>query len=235
MFSRGARRRQSGRCTSIPFFLVLVRCRLRTLSARRYWHVNREFVPKSAERGTYVLDNLPEHQWRNVVRMRRSTYPVLTGLLSEHLPQSRLSWDGPKYVDRLQRIALFRLGHYGNSASTLHDVYALGEVRVADNDHSCGNGLISSLQHFYSCLFMIFSPQVSMLWPTSLGWAQRRSTIAPAASLMRSTNWGAGTLSGRTRSRRVELGLFAWEKYGFCGCIGSVYGSQVPLAYAPRV
>ena len=38
-----------------------------------------------------------------------------------------------------------------------------------------------------------------------------------------------------SESRRAELGLFAWEKYGFRGCIGSVDGSQVPLAYAPRV
>lgn len=38
-----------------------------------------------------------------------------------------------------------------------------------------------------------------------------------------------------SESRRAELALFAWEKFGFRGCIGSVDGSQVPLAYAPRV
>ena len=38
-----------------------------------------------------------------------------------------------------------------------------------------------------------------------------------------------------SESRRVELSCFAWEKFGFRGCIGSVDGSQVPLAYAPRV
>jgi len=117
------------------FLLVLVRSRPCTLLARRYLHMHREFVPKSAEWGTYVLDNLPEHQWRNVVRMCRSTYTQLTGLLSEHLPESRVSWDRPMSVERLQRIALFRLGHYGNSASTLCDVNALEEVRVADKDH----------------------------------------------------------------------------------------------------
>jgi len=117
------------------FLLLLVRSRLRTLLARRYLHMHREFVPKSAEWGTYVLDNLPEHQWRNVVRMRRSTYTQLTGLLSEHLPETRVSGDRPISVDRLQRMALFRLRHYGNSASTLRNVNAWGEVRVADKDH----------------------------------------------------------------------------------------------------
>jgi len=38
-----------------------------------------------------------------------------------------------------------------------------------------------------------------------------------------------------SESRRTELAFFAWEKFGFRGCIGSVDGSQVPLAYAPRV
>jgi len=28
--------------------------------------------------------------------------------------------------------------------------------------------------------------------------------------------------------------MFAWERFGFPGCIGSVDGSQVPLAYSPR-
>jgi len=38
-----------------------------------------------------------------------------------------------------------------------------------------------------------------------------------------------------SESRRAELALFASEKFGFRGCIGSVDGSQVSLAYAPRV
>jgi len=38
-----------------------------------------------------------------------------------------------------------------------------------------------------------------------------------------------------SESKRAELAVFAWERFGFRGCIGSVDGSQVPLAYAPRV
>jgi len=38
-----------------------------------------------------------------------------------------------------------------------------------------------------------------------------------------------------TAGRRQELSNWAWERYGFRGCIGSVEGTTVPLAYAPRV
>lgn len=34
--------------------------------------------------------------------------------------------------------------------------------------------------------------------------------------------------------RRRELAAYAWETFGFRGCVGSVDGSQVPLTYAPR-
>jgi len=36
-------------------------------------------------------------------------------------------------------------------------------------------------------------------------------------------------------SKWAELALFAWSRFGFWGCIESVDGSQVPLAYVPRV
>jgi len=38
-----------------------------------------------------------------------------------------------------------------------------------------------------------------------------------------------------TAGRRQELSNWAWERYGFRGCIGPVDVTTVPLAYAPRV
>jgi len=99
-------------------WLLLSRRKLQALVANRYLHMHRDFVPKSAQWGTYMLDALPEHRWRRVVRVGRSTYNLLTDLLSEHLPRSHVPGDRPITPDRVQKIALFRLGHYGNSAST---------------------------------------------------------------------------------------------------------------------
>ena len=111
----------------VPFsvlLLLLEQRRLRTLIANRYLHMSRGFVPKSAEWGMYFLDALPEHRWRSVMRMGRSTYNLLTSLLDEYLNDSCAHGGKPISTDRVQKIALFRLGHYGNSASTLDDVMA---------------------------------------------------------------------------------------------------------------
>jgi len=63
-------------------WLLLSRRKLGALVANRYLHMHRDFVPKSAQWGTYVLDALPEHRWRRVVRVGRSTHNPLIGLLS---------------------------------------------------------------------------------------------------------------------------------------------------------
>jgi len=111
----------------VPFSVLLLfleRSRLRTLIASRYLHTSRGFVPKSVEWGMYVLDALPEHRWRSVLRMGHSKYNLLTNLLDEYLIDSFAHGGKPISTDRAQMIALFRLGHYGNSASTFDDVLA---------------------------------------------------------------------------------------------------------------
>jgi len=37
------------------------------------------------------------------------------------------------------------------------------------------------------------------------------------------------------REKKAELAVFTWERFGFLGCIGSVYSSQMPVLNAPRV
>jgi len=105
---------------------MLSRRELRTLVARRFLHMGRGFVSKSVEWGTYVLDAFPEHRWRIVVLMGRSTYNLLTDPLREHLPQSGVPGERPVSTDRVQKISLFRLGLYGSSASTFEFFSACG-------------------------------------------------------------------------------------------------------------
>jgi len=106
------------------FLLFLERSRLRTLIANRYLHMSPGFVSKSVKWGVRVLNALQEHRWRSVLRMGRSTYNLLTKLLDEYLDNTCAHRGKPISTDRVQKTALFRLGHYGNSASTFDDVLA---------------------------------------------------------------------------------------------------------------
>jgi len=106
------------------FLLLLERSRLRTLIANRYLHMSPGFVLKSVKWDVRVLDALQEHRCRSVSRMGRSTYNLLTNLLDEYLGNTCAHGGKPVSTDRVQKIALFWLGHYGNSASTFDDVLA---------------------------------------------------------------------------------------------------------------
>jgi len=149
-------------------WLLLSRRKLRALVANRYLHMGRDLAPKTAEWGNYVLDALPEHRWRGLVRIDRSTYTLLTDLLSEHLPESRVPLDRPISTDRVQNIALFRLGLDGNSASTLifFLLYNCGHVRVAGRDvWICAK--TDAMLCLFPILMRILCPQVSTPLRTS--------------------------------------------------------------------
>jgi len=100
------------------FLLARERWRLGRLLHNQYLYMSREFVPKSTNWCLYVLDSLPEHTWRLFMRMDRSTFTHLAGLLEPHLRQPGRRTSRALSLDTVQKMGLFRLGHYGNSAST---------------------------------------------------------------------------------------------------------------------
>jgi len=99
-------------------FLARERSRLRTLMQQRYLRMSRDSVPKSSSWLLYVLPSLPEQYWRLYMRMDRSTYAHVAGLLEPHLRRSRRRTRRAMSVDLIQKVGLYRLGHYGISAST---------------------------------------------------------------------------------------------------------------------
>jgi len=80
--------------------------------------MRRDFVPNSSSWLLYVLPALPEHYWRLYMRMDRSPYAHLASLLEPHLRGSRRRTRRAMPVDLIQKVGLYRLGHYGNSSST---------------------------------------------------------------------------------------------------------------------
>ena len=90
--------------------LLLEWNRLRTFIHNRYLHMRRGFVSTSAEWGMYVLHALPEHPRRGVLRMGHSTLDILPNLLNENRNDSCAHGGKPISTDRVQKIALFRLG-----------------------------------------------------------------------------------------------------------------------------
>jgi len=107
-------------------FSLWVSCqRLQVLLQTRYLRMDRDFVPKSRNWSLYVLDALPEYQWRKIMRMDRATYAQMELLVAPHLPKQRRT-ERPLFpVDLMQKVALFSLGHYGNAASKLYPAYLM--------------------------------------------------------------------------------------------------------------
>jgi len=105
----------------MPLSLLLLareRNRLCTLLRNRYLHMGRDFVPKSVNWALIVLDALPEHIWRLFMRMDRVTYAHLATLLEPLLRIPRRRTSRALSLDMVQKVGLYRLGHYGNFSST---------------------------------------------------------------------------------------------------------------------
>ena len=111
--------------SSVSFSLWVSCQRLQVLLQTRYLRMDRDFVPKSRNWSLYVLDALPEYQWRTFMRMDRATYAQLALLVAPHLPKQRRTGRPLFPVDLMQKVALFSLGHYGNAASTLYPAYLM--------------------------------------------------------------------------------------------------------------
>jgi len=106
------------RTPSSLLLLARERNRLCTLLQNRYLHMGRDFVPKSVNWALLVLDALPEHIWRLFMRMDRATYAHLATLLEPHLHIPGCRTSRALSLDMVQKVGLYRLGHYGNSSST---------------------------------------------------------------------------------------------------------------------
>ena len=102
-----------------PLSLLLFareRSRLRILMQQRYLRMSRDSVPKSSSWLLYVLPSFPEQYWRFHMRMDRSSYAHLAGLLEPHIRGSRRRTRRAMSVDLIQKVGLYRPVHYGNSA-----------------------------------------------------------------------------------------------------------------------
>jgi len=105
------------------FGMQLEQRRLRTLTENRYMCMDRRRVPKSKHWSLMVLDILPDDQWRRYVRVDRSTYVRLGELLALHLPFQRRPGRPRIPTDRSIKVGMYRLGHYGNCASTFVHIF----------------------------------------------------------------------------------------------------------------
>jgi len=97
---------------SLVSFSLWVSCqRLQVLLQTRNLRMDRDFIPKSRNWSLYVLDTLPEYQWRKLMQMDRATYAHLALLVPPHLPKQRRTGRPLFPVDLMQNVALFSLGH----------------------------------------------------------------------------------------------------------------------------
>ena len=125
---------------SLGFFCLLVeQDRLRALLHNRYLRRGRCRLPKSRQWREVVLDALPDDQWRRFTRVDRGTYAMLAELLEPHLPRQRRRGRPRISSDTIMKVGLYRLGHYGNGASTVivQCFYIVGRVPCG-GAQSCG-------------------------------------------------------------------------------------------------
>lgn len=107
---------------STAFMLLLwARRALRILLENRYLYMSRGCLPNSQQWGWYVIDQLPEHQWRVFMRMSRSTFSHLKDLLSAGLngSPSRRARRTAIPLDVEMKVALLRLGHDGQQSPSI--------------------------------------------------------------------------------------------------------------------
>jgi len=125
---------------SMGYFCFLVeQDRLLALLQNRYLPRGRCRLPKSRQWREVVLDALPDDQWRRFTRVDRSTCATLAELLEPHLPGQRLRGRRRISSDTIMNVGLYRLGHYGNGASTfiVQCLYIVGRV-LRGGTQSCG-------------------------------------------------------------------------------------------------
>ena len=139
--------------------------------------------------------------------------------------------DRPIPPDRVQKIALFRLGHYGNSASTFF-FFLYGTVDVCAWQKETYRVAQEMMQGFFSPHFGRHIMPAGISAFANIFGVSAGSVTKCKERFTGAVNKLADSYIERpSESRRAELALFSWEKFGLRGCIGSVDGSQVPLAY----
>lgn len=148
--------------SATSMLLLCARQALRSLLQNRYLRRSRGFVPKSRHWGWYVVNELPDHQWRVFMRMSRATYERLRQLLSSQVDASLAHRRRRPSIslDVQMKVALFRLGHDGNSSCK----WILSRRRAPDVLTLFF--LVSVL--FLTCIFFLCVLQLSSVRPTCL-------------------------------------------------------------------
>ena len=224
--------------SSVSFSLWVSCQRLQVLLQTRYLRMDRDFVPKSRNWSLYVLDALPAYQWRTFMRMDRATYAQMELLVAPHLPKQRRTGRPLFPVDLMQKVALFSLGHYGNAASKLYPAYLMIDLFASLVGCFSQTGspyflFTFTLLFYLSVFFLSFSGAIGVANAFGLSVEM---VVKCMRLFIRAVNKLSDTyIVWPSAERRQEQAQYAWETYGFRGCVGSADGTQIPLAYAPRV